>query len=425
MSAIIDKPFNWANKIVRAVFRGSPNLVTTSDLNRQIESLKRELAVLQQSSGIITSDLTYSYDNMGNLNTTGTYVFCKGVRFNIPLTAQLLAADIIDNKELRLYAKRQLVTYTDDSSKDISGAKFEDGSTQPAADHYVYTDAKIVFVTADRPNADFEFEGSGDYEYVATLLSVFAKSAPTQGNYPVSSYVQSLVVPMGFNVSDADLKRKEFKQFSPVSKADSVSCVPSADDTWGTSVQKLWNRLYSLEKRIFMEPKVSRNIFKINSGNISVNGISHNVYRDFISISGSTEDFGSYAVEARYLISGATCFIYGFLQVEGARSTETNLTISLEGQLPKVPSVYGGACLSLSNLRSYAGRCFVLALDGYSFPYNPGVTAQISGSRLIVYNVPLITGLRTYWSAVVPMDVSEIWDYAVDDTKGLMPVNFE
>lgn len=425
MSAIIDKPFNWANKIVRAVFRGSPNLITTSDLNRQIESLKQELAVLQQSSGIIISDLSYSYDNVGNLNTTGTYVFCKGVRFNIPLTAQLLATDIIDNKELRLYAKRQLVTYTDDPSKDISGAKFEDGSTQPASDHYVYTDAKIVFVTSDRPNADFEFGGSGDYEYVATLLSVFAKSAPTQGNYPVSSYVQSLAVPMGSNITDAYLKRKEFKQFSPLSKSDSVNCVPNADDTWGTSVQKLWNRLYSLEKRIFMEPKVSRNILRPNAGNISVNGVSHNVYRDYISITGSTEAFGSYAVEAKYIISGATCFIYGFLQVEGARSTDTDLTIPLSGQLPKVPSVYGGTCLSLSNLKSFSGQRFVLVLDGYSHPFNPGITAQISGSSLIVYNVPLVTGLSTFWSAVVPMDVSEMWDYSVDDTKGLMPVNFE
>ena len=43
MSKIVTKAFDATKKVVRSIFRGSPNLLTSSDLNRQFEALKHQI----------------------------------------------------------------------------------------------------------------------------------------------------------------------------------------------------------------------------------------------------------------------------------------------------------------------------------------------------------------------------------------------
>ena len=50
MSKIVDKVFDAGKKIIRSVFLGSPNLFTTSDLNRQIEAIKYQLDSLDDKA---------------------------------------------------------------------------------------------------------------------------------------------------------------------------------------------------------------------------------------------------------------------------------------------------------------------------------------------------------------------------------------
>ena len=57
MSAIIERAFNKTQKIIRAVFRGSPNLITTSDLNRQFESMRYQADRIDERIGVV-SDLS-------------------------------------------------------------------------------------------------------------------------------------------------------------------------------------------------------------------------------------------------------------------------------------------------------------------------------------------------------------------------------
>ena len=202
MSRILEKPFSWANKIVRAVFKGSPNLITTSDLNRQIEALKKEMYTLQQSVGVVISDLTSTFEVVTeaisyNLRVQMSYVFCAGVRFDLSVdrTFTFTGNDVRSaNKELRLYAKKVIVNSEDDFSKEISGAKFSDGTTQPAASHYVYEDAKVELVNSDTPDADFDYGDNAGYEYVCTLLKL---KIDNNTNYDNVYYVQNLTVPMG------------------------------------------------------------------------------------------------------------------------------------------------------------------------------------------------------------------------------------
>ena len=253
MSSILTKPFSWANKIIRAAFKGAPNLLTTSDLNRQLEAFKKEMYVLQQGSGVVISDLWVTERNYGVYEVTGSYIFCAGVRFDLAINETIT---VLENSrlELRLYAKKALVTYSDDFSKEISGAKFSDNTTQPAADHYVYTEAKVLAVPASGPNVNFEYSGSGDFEYVTTLGVFESVPKPAMATFPSLYYYQLYTTHMGSNLLNMGIKSGYFRQFTlPTVDTLPRDLVPTVNDTWQDSVHKLWSRLYTLEKRFFQE----------------------------------------------------------------------------------------------------------------------------------------------------------------------------
>lgn len=334
MSKILEKPFSWASKIVRAVFKGSPSLVTTSDLNRQIEALKKEMYVLQQASSAIISDATASVD-VNILSVAVTYVFCSGVRFDFPnKRGKELTFGMFSNEtyELRLYAKIKTVTYEDDFDKQISGAKFADGTTQPAANHYVYDEPILKLVPAEEtPNQDFYYPDKGDDgEYVCTLLRV--RNVQTI-DVPIQYCVQEFTIPMGKGVIDIPKKYNKFQR--PIFEGKDAyyrDLVPNANDDWANVVFKLWTRLYALEKRLFMETS-----YKLNSsGIIDVNNKEVQTYRQG-TITGNSDNFGNVEINYEFKIVGNICFVWGNIKVQ-KNNNGTFLTAGFgteEASLPK------------------------------------------------------------------------------------------
>lgn len=147
MSKIIEKAFEAGKKIVRSIFLGSPNLITTSDLNRQFEAMKYQLDQLDDRTGV-SSDFSISASvSSGNLSVSYNYSFLsfKGCEFSpekktlsINLTTSAPIA------YLCLVADKETVTYDTDASHDIAGAKFEDGTARAAANQIVYKNEAVT-----------------------------------------------------------------------------------------------------------------------------------------------------------------------------------------------------------------------------------------------------------------------------------------
>lgn len=151
MSAIIEKAFDASKKIIRSIFKGSPNLITSSDLNRQIEAIKYQLDQLDDKTGVI-SDIEISQNLSGgtlNVSYSFTYMRFKGCSFSPAVTA--LNTNLTNSAPtayLCLVADSETVTYESDSSHDIAGAKFEDGTSLPAANQMVYKNESLMLTHA-------------------------------------------------------------------------------------------------------------------------------------------------------------------------------------------------------------------------------------------------------------------------------------
>lgn len=160
MSRILDKAFDATKRIVRAVFLGSPNLFTTSDLNRQIEAFKYQLDQSDDKVGFI-SDMTIDATvNSGILGVLPSYTTIKnkGIEFAGITGLQnetLVSAQNIENGVyvFYLWAEQSLINSGDDPTHGISGATFEDGSYKPAASHYVVSEAHFDIKELDEYHA--------------------------------------------------------------------------------------------------------------------------------------------------------------------------------------------------------------------------------------------------------------------------------
>ena len=149
MSKIVEKAFDVSKKIIRSVFNGSPNLITTSDLNRQFEALKHQADRLDEKTGFLieggrlnfklegaTLKVGISYDTMEYKGCSFTPN--KGVIVETNFTASAPYAYFC------LVADKETVTYDTDSTHEIAGAKFSDGTSMRAADQIVYRNEKFV-----------------------------------------------------------------------------------------------------------------------------------------------------------------------------------------------------------------------------------------------------------------------------------------
>ena len=160
MSQIIVKAFDAGKKIIRSVFKGSPNLFTSSDLNRQIEAIKYQLDLLDEKTGFISdmdlSSATLSDSDSLSVTPTFSTIEYKGCNFN-PQSKLLQTSITSQPAYLALFAKVSEVTYDEDSSHEIAGAKFADGTSQPAANQLIYTDEKLALIYKDyTPNEEVD-----------------------------------------------------------------------------------------------------------------------------------------------------------------------------------------------------------------------------------------------------------------------------
>lgn len=150
MSRILEKAFNAGQKIVRSIFKGSPNLITSSDLNRQIEALKYQIDSVENRVGVL-SDMTENHSlSAGTLSVDISYTYMEALGcsftpdvssvFSINMTASTGPSYLI------LTASTQTLTYNSDPTHEIAGARFEDGTSREAANQIVYKDEKISLV---------------------------------------------------------------------------------------------------------------------------------------------------------------------------------------------------------------------------------------------------------------------------------------
>lgn len=146
MSKIVDKVFDAGKKIIRSVFLGSPNLFTTSDLNRQIEAIKYQLDSLDDKVGVY-SDFSFATQHSGSLllvRTGISYVETKGCKFTpAPAILSINFTSDAPAVYVQLLADKETVTYQMDDTHDIAGAKFEDGTSSPAANQIIYKNEEL------------------------------------------------------------------------------------------------------------------------------------------------------------------------------------------------------------------------------------------------------------------------------------------
>lgn len=151
MSKIIEKAFDASKKIFRSVFLGSPNLITSPDLNRQLEAFKYQLDQLDEKVGFLSDwNPTLHYES-GTLEITYkfTYLEFKGCSFN-PSNKGQLASVYLDKSNpiyIGVKADKELVTYDSDFTHEVAGAKFEDGTSLPAANQWVYKNDQLFVAT--------------------------------------------------------------------------------------------------------------------------------------------------------------------------------------------------------------------------------------------------------------------------------------
>lgn len=149
MSRILEKAFDASKKIIRSIFKGAPHLLTTSDLNRQMEAFKYQMDEIENRTGI-TSDMTINYSvTPSELTVRCGYSFIrfKGCSFNP--TETVLTTNFTKSAPqvyLCLTADTEVVTYDSDPTHEIAGAKFEDGTSMEAANQLRYKGEKLQLV---------------------------------------------------------------------------------------------------------------------------------------------------------------------------------------------------------------------------------------------------------------------------------------
>ena len=165
MSKIIEKTFDASKKIIRSIFKGTPNLLTATDLNRQIAALKYQIDKVESGEGVtsqlvVSAHLNAKTDEALNIfegqeyvtvTFNGADINVRGCTFSPKYPEFRMDAKDMYDKEwyIHLIAKKKVVAYEDDFSHEISGARFEDGTSMAAANNEVYYDEEVV-VTSDK-----------------------------------------------------------------------------------------------------------------------------------------------------------------------------------------------------------------------------------------------------------------------------------
>lgn len=149
MSKILEKAFDASKKIIRSIFNGSPNLITTSDLNRQFEALKHQADRLDEKTGFLIEGANLGFKLDGStlkVNLAYKTMEYKGCDFN-PNQETTVETNFTASAPYAyfcLVADKETLTYDTDVTHEIAGAKFADGTSMRAADQIVYKNEKFV-----------------------------------------------------------------------------------------------------------------------------------------------------------------------------------------------------------------------------------------------------------------------------------------
>lgn len=191
MASIIEKSFDVSKNIVRTIFLGKPNLFTTSDLNRQIEAFKYQMNSIEDRLGAESDmeiSLTYTDNKISCKVTKGTYFKVNGLSIPLPSPSDEFSMTSPYGQEVYFYvycSRFVRKTYANDTTHEIAGAKFTDGTSMPSADqlvlgevYYAITDdlgdltrdeddfafliAKMNYVSSDDKYIHLNYKPSGD-----------------------------------------------------------------------------------------------------------------------------------------------------------------------------------------------------------------------------------------------------------------------
>lgn len=147
MSTILEKAFDASQKIIRTIFQGSPNLFTTSDVNRQVEAFKYQTDYVEKRTGVTCVGYTFSETaalspdspsdpahlilSVTIAGETNHYVESKGCRFSPSMRTVTINLGGISSRSSIAYlcvtAVRKEVTFNDaqdNPNHEIAGARF-------------------------------------------------------------------------------------------------------------------------------------------------------------------------------------------------------------------------------------------------------------------------------------------------------------
>lgn len=149
MSKILEKAFDASKKIIRSIFNGSPNLITTSDLNRQFEALKHQADRLDEKTGFLIEGGNLGFKLEGStleVNLIYDTMEYKGCVFNPDqeTTVETNFTASAPYAYFCLVADKETLTYDTDVTHEIAGAKFADGTSMRAADQIVYKNERFA-----------------------------------------------------------------------------------------------------------------------------------------------------------------------------------------------------------------------------------------------------------------------------------------
>lgn len=337
MSAIIAKPFNWAKKIVHAVFRGSPNLITAEDLNRQVVALKKEMFLLQQGNRYVNSDFQVFRTLASSVICSGTYVFIEGMKIAVDMAQTLnITWSNYSEYDINLYCTKTLVQFSDDASHEISGAVFASGTAYEAADHYVYENPQIAIVQRPDPNSNFEYPQVNSKEYVCTLCRIHYETAETNmaNRWWVNNFCKQ---PNRSLVHDYEGPTQYRFYVRKNNAVENHVLVPGGNTPLTESLQILWSRLYNLERRLFLE--TSYNNGYIVAPTVDINGATYDNARSwsgyvYATSIGMGAVLGS--ISYKFYLVGNLCFLYGTVSRNSTGSEKIVYSVinSDEGKAP-------------------------------------------------------------------------------------------
>lgn len=313
MSKIKAKPFDPSRNVVRSVFRGAPNLLTSSDVNRQIEALKWQIDGLERVAGIygegvqlICNSVKSAEDKISFSVSVGwSKLRARGIEFPELSRRDLTIEEVFDTNDddsalrklnwgsagalfLGFTYKEKTITFEDNSDSDLVRADFEDGSVKGGADQ----------ILLDAGNYDFRFYHPTEVPekciLIATLYWSTTSKKPAELVFYGEHYGKSSVpqvttdvatkdFPIGSSITDIAKKMTEFmRPFASSSNYGYQMIRPThanADNALG-GLQAVGRVIHTFI-RPFKVKITEQNRSQINAGFIEIGYIISEELRDY------------------------------------------------------------------------------------------------------------------------------------------------